>query len=309
MKHLLYLRDLNKNLIDELLESAEYFLSKKNNVSMTEQILQGIDLANIFFEPSTRTRSSFQIAARKLGSNVLNIDEEHSSRTKGETIIDTIKTLEAMGVTYFIIRHKEQGFLETVLEKIGEDSHLINAGESSVSHPTQGLLDLLTIKRHKSNFQDIKVTIVGDIKHSRVARSLVEGLTIMGTGQISLVSPNEFKPDMSHYQNADHTDDLAIGLKQADAVVALRVQKERIQELNNDIDSGHYFEAYGLTDEKIANCNDKVIVMHPGPMNRGIEISNEVADGPHSVINEQVTNGIAMRMALLSLIQSRHSSS
>jgi aspartate carbamoyltransferase catalytic subunit len=178
-----------------------------------------------------------------------------------------------------------------------------------VSHPTQGLLDLLTIKRHKSNFQDIKVTIVGDIKHSRVARSLVEGLTIMGTGQISLVSPNEFKPDMSHYQNADHTDDLAIGLKQADAVVALRVQKERIQELNNDIDSGHYFEAYGLTDEKIANCNDKVIVMHPGPMNRGIEISNEVADGPHSVINEQVTNGIAMRMALLSLIQSRHSSS
>ena len=308
LKHLLYLKDLEKEMICDLLELAEYFLSKKNNASSSEQILQGVDLANIFFEPSTRTRSSFQIAAIKLGSNVLNIDEEHSSRTKGETIIDTIKTLEAMGVSYFVIRHKKKGFLETLKNNIGENSHLINAGESSISHPTQGLLDLLTIQRHTDNFKKIKVAIVGDIKHSRVARSLVEGLSIMNTGQITLIAPDQFKPDMKHYLGVDYTNNLSIGLHKADAVIALRVQKERIKETNVDIESEDYFKAYGLTNEKIAECNKNVIVMHPGPMNRGVEIANEVADGPHSVINEQVTNGIAMRMALLSLMQNRHSS-
>ena len=303
MKHLLYLKELNQSTISKLLAKAETFLSSKNFPPQEDKNLQGITLANLFLEPSTRTRSSFQIAAKRLGADVLNIDDQHSSRVKGESIIDTIRTLEAMGVNYFVIRHKERGILSKIVASLDSDSHVINGGESTDSHPTQGLLDLLTIKKHKKGFDQIKVAIVGDIKHSRVARSLTEGLTIMSNKKLALITPEEFKPNMEFYPNAEHYKDLDQGLVNADVVVALRVQKERIESLTEMISPNDYFEKYGLTEKRLQPCNDDVIVMHPGPVNRGVEISDEVADGANSVIREQVTNGIAIRMALLSMMQ------
>ena len=303
MKHLLYLKELNQSTISKLLAKAETFLSSKNFPPQEDKNLQGITLANLFLEPSTRTRSSFQIAAKRLGADVLNIDDQHSSRVKGESIIDTIRTLEAMGVNYFVIRHKERGILSKIVASLDSDSHVINGGESTNSHPTQGLLDLLTIKKHKKGFDQIKVAIVGDIKHSRVARSLTEGLTIMSNKKLALITPEEFKPNMEFYPNAEHYKDLDQGLVNADVVVALRVQKERIESLTEMISPDDYFEKYGLTEKRLQPCSDDVIVMHPGPVNRGVEISDEVADGENSVIREQVTNGIAIRMALLSMMQ------
>ena len=303
MKHLLYLKELNQEIILQLLDKAESFLSHNNYPTEKEKILQGTILANLFFEPSTRTRSSFQIAATRLGADVINIDEEHSARAKGETVIDTINTLEAMGVSYFVIRHRERNIFEKMIKSTNPGSHIINAGESDESHPTQGLLDLLTIRKHTKNFDRLKVAIIGDIKHSRVARSLSEGLTAMSVKELTLITPDEFKPNMEHYPNASHSNNLDEGLTNADVVVALRVQTERIKSLRAAIGPKDYFENYGLTEERLLSCKDNVIVMHPGPMNRGVEISNAVADGIHSVIKEQVTNGIATRMALLSMMQ------
>ena len=303
MKHLLYLKELNQRTISKLLAKAETFLSSNNFPSPQDKNLQGITLANLFLEPSTRTRSSFQIAAKRLGADVLNIDEQHSSRTKGETIIDTIQTLEAMGVNYFVVRHKERGILSKIVANVDSGSHVINGGESIDSHPTQGLLDLLTIKKHKKGFDQIKVAIVGDIKHSRVARSLAEGLVTMAVKKLTLITPEEFEPDMKFYPNAEYNKNLEQGLVNADVVVALRVQRERIERLTETMSPDHYFEKYGLTTKRLEPCNDDVIVMHPGPVNRGVEISDEVADGTNSVIREQITNGIAIRMALLSMMQ------
>ena len=303
MKHLLYLKELNQSTISKLLAKAETFLSTNNFPPQEDKSLQGTTLANLFLEPSTRTRSSFQIAAKRLGADVLNIDDQHSSRVKGESIIDTIRTLEAMGVNYFVVRHKERGILSKIVASLDGGSHLINGGESAESHPTQGLLDLLTIKKHKKSFDQIKVAIVGDIKHSRVARSLAEGLRIMAGKKLALIAPEEFKPDMEFYPKAEHYKNLDQGLVNADVVVALRVQKERIESLTKTMSSDDYFEKYGLTKKRLQPCNKDVIVMHPGPVNRGVEISDEVADGINSVIREQVTNGIAIRMALLSMMQ------
>ena len=303
MKHLLYLKELNQSTISKLLAKAETFLSTNNFPPQEDKNLQGTTLANLFLEPSTRTRSSFQIAAKRLGADVLNIDDQHSSRVKGESIIDTIRTLEAMGVNYFVVRHKERGILSKIVASLDGGSHLINGGESAESHPTQGLLDLLTIKKHKKSFDQIKVAIVGDIKHSRVARSLAEGLRIMAGKKLALIAPEEFKPNMEFYPKAEHYKNLDQGLVNADVVVALRVQKERIESLTKTMSPDDYFEEYGLTKKRLQHCNEDVIVMHPGPVNRGVEISDEIADGTNSVIREQVTNGIAIRMALLSMMQ------
>ena len=303
MKHLLYLKELNQSTISKLLAKAETFLSTNNFPPQEDKNLQGTTLANLFLEPSTRTRSSFQIAAKRLGADVLNIDDQHSSRVKGESIIDTIRTLEAMGVNYFVVRHKERGILSKIVASLDGGSHLINGGESAESHPTQGLLDLLTIKKHKKSFDQIKVAIVGDIKHSRVARSLAEGLRIMAGKKLALITPEEFKPDMEFYPKAEHYKNLDQGLVNADVVVALRVQKERIENLTKTMSPEDYFGKYGLTKKRLQPCNEDVIVMHPGPVNRGVEISDEIVDGTNSVIREQVTNGIAIRMALLSMMQ------
>ena len=303
MKHLLYLKELTQETISRLLVKAESFLITNNFVDQKDHILQGSTVANLFYEPSTRTRGSFQIAAKKLGADILNFDEKMSSSEKGETVLDTIYTLESMGINYFVIRHSEAGMHSMVAKQVNENSHVINAGEADVSHPTQGLLDLLTIKQHKKNFDQLKVVIIGDIKHSRVARSLAEGLKIMSVKELTLISPEYLKPNLEDYIDANYTSNLDEGLVDADVVMALRIQQERIKNSSEEFVSENYFNNYGLTNQRLASCNDDVIIMHPGPMNRGIEISDNVADGKHSVIREQVTNGISVRMALLSIMQ------
>ena len=301
LKNLLYLKDLHKDEIIQLLDQSDHFL-KSNQPHEFVELLKNQSIASLFFEPSTRTSASFQLAAKRLGAETIMIDEKTSSATKGESVLDTIKNLEAMGVTGFIIRTGDKNLFATLIDNVGSNTSLISAGEASISHPTQGLLDLLTIRQQKSSFDDLKVVIMGDISHSRVARSLTEGLNILNAANITLISPEEFKPNMANFPNTDFEKDPNKGLSDADVVVALRVQKERIESCENDLSLDQYSKIYQLSQDKLELCKPDAIVMHPGPMNRGVEISNEVADGKQSVILKQVENGVAIRMAVLTEI-------
>ena len=301
LKNLLYLNQLSKDEINQILDLSDHYLNS-NEQHEFENLLKNQSIASLFFEPSTRTSASFQVAAKKLGAETILIDENKSSATKGETVLDTIRNLEAMGVRGFIIRTGDINLFGPLIDDVGLDTHLISAGESSVSHPTQGLLDLLTIRQEKGSFEGLKVVIMGDISHSRVARSLTEGLKIMNTGNVTLISPEEFKPDMANFPNTQFEEDPKQGLCDADVIVTLRVQKERIESDESSLSLEEYSNEYQLSQEKLALSKPDAIVMHPGPMNRGIEISNEVADGKQSVILKQVENGVAVRMAVLSEI-------
>ena len=301
LKNLLYLKDLRKDEINQLLDLSDHYLNSKSSHEF-ENLLKNQSIASLFFEPSTRTSASFQVAAKRLGAEAIIIDEKKSSATKGETVLDTIRNLEAMGVRAFIIRTGDKDLFRPLINDVGPDTHIISAGESSISHPTQGLLDLLTIRQAKGAFEDLKVIIMGDISHSRVARSLVEGLDIMNTRNITLISPEEFKPEMSFFPSASYEEDPNKGLSDADVIVTLRVQKERIESSESNLSLEQYSDEYQLSEDKLELCKPDAIVMHPGPINRGIEISDRVADGKQSVILKQVENGVAMRMAVLTQI-------
>lgn len=301
LKNLLYLKDLRKDEINQLLDLSDHYLNSKSSHEF-ENLLKNQSIASLFFEPSTRTSASFQVAAKRLGAETIIIDEKKSSATKGETVLDTIRNLEAMGVRAFIIRTGDKDLFRPLINDVGPDIHIISAGESSISHPTQGLLDLLTIRQAKGAFEDLKVIIMGDISHSRVARSLAEGLHIMNTRNITLISPEEFKPEMSFFPSASYEEDPNKGLSDADVIVTLRVQKERIESSESNLSLEQYSDEYQLSEDKLELCKPDAIVMHPGPINRGIEISDRVADGKQSVILKQVENGVAMRMAVLTQI-------
>ncbi|MDC0225549.1 aspartate carbamoyltransferase catalytic subunit [Gammaproteobacteria bacterium] len=301
MKNLLYLKDLRKDEINQLLDLSDHYLNSKSSHEF-ENLLKNQSIASLFFEPSTRTSASFQVAAKRLGAETIIIDEKKSSATKGETVLDTIRNLEAMGVRAFIIRTGDKDLFRPLINDVGPDTHIISAGESSISHPTQGLLDLLTIRQAKGAFEDLKVIIMGDISHSRVARSLAEGLDIMNTRNITLISPEEFKPEMSFFPSASYEEDPNKGLSDADVIVTLRVQEERIESSESNLSLEQYSDEYQLSEDKLELCKPDAIVMHPGPINRGIEISDQVADGKQSVILKQVENGVAMRMAVLTQI-------
>ena len=301
LKNLLYLKDLRKDEINQLLDLSDHYLNSKSSHEF-ENLLKNQSIASLFFEPSTRTSASFQVAAKRLGAETIIIDEKKSSATKGETVLDTIRNLEAMGVRAFIIRTGDKDLFRPLINDVGPDTHIISAGESSISHPTQGLLDLLTIRQAKGAFEDLKVIIMGDISHSRVARSLAEGLDIMNTRNITLISPEEFKPEMSFFPSASYEEDPNKGLSDADVIVTLRVQKERIESSEGNLSLEQYSDEYQLSEDKLELCKPDAIVMHPGPINRGIEISDRVADGKQSVILKQVENGVAMRMAVLTQI-------
>jgi aspartate carbamoyltransferase catalytic subunit len=301
LKNLLYLKDLRKDEINQLLDLSDHYLNSKSSHEF-ENLLKNQSIASLFFEPSTRTSASFQVAAKRLGAETIIIDEKKSSATKGEIVLDTIRNLEAMGVRAFIIRTGDKDLFRPLINDVGPDTHIISAGESSISHPTQGLLDLLTIRQEKGAFEDLKVIIMGDISHSRVARSLAEGLDIMNTRNITLISPEEFKPEMSFFPSASYEEDPNKGLSDADVIVTLRVQKERIESSENNLSLEQYSDEYQLCEDKLELCKPDAIVMHPGPINRGIEISDRVADGKQSVILKQVENGVAMRMAVLTQI-------
>ena len=297
LKHLLTLEGVARQTLTSLLDRADSFRVIPGETPRRHSWLSGRTVANLFFEPSTRTRASFELAARRLGADVLNLDIGASSAVKGESLEDTLYTLEAMNVDVFVVRHKDEGVQALMARHAAPHVHLLNAGEAHLSHPTQGLLDVFTIRRHKKDFSDLAVAIVGDIKHSRVARSAVRALVTLGTRDIRLAGPKSLLPKKGELKGELFTDaDKAVA--GADVVMMLRIQKERMQKAAVPT-AAAYFKRYGLDARRLRLAKPGAIVMHPGPMNRGIEIAPEVADGPQSVIREQVTNGVAVRMAVL----------
>lgn len=299
LRHLLTLKGLDRTLLVQLLDDAQRFVSPIGNAVARSQSLAGRTVANLFFEPSTRTRASFDLAGKRLGADVLNLDVNTSSRKKGESILDMIYTLQAMQVDIMVVRDASASVPAYIARHVNDYVSILNAGEAEVSHPTQGLLDLLTIRQHKHRFEDLTVTIVGDIAHSRVARSAAHGLHTLGVGELRLVSPPPLAPDPGEMPYARLLNSLDEGLRNADVVIALRIQRERIGSLDGIPGIGEYFANYGISQERMRIAAPDAIVMHPGPMNRGIEIESALADSAASVITQQVANGVAVRMAVL----------
>jgi len=299
LRHLLTLKGIEKELLVELLDDAERFVTPPGDSPARSQALAGRTIANLFFEPSTRTRASFDLAGKRLGADVLNLDVNTSSRKKGESILDTIYTLEAMQVDVMVVRDASAGVPAYIARHVSDHVSVLNAGEADVSHPTQGLLDLLTIRQRKGRIENLTVAIVGDIMHSRVARSAAQGLHTLGVGELRLISPAALAPDPSEMPFASIIDNLDDGLRGADVVMALRIQRERIGNLDGIPGIDEYFANFGISARRMQNAAPDAIVMHPGPMNRGIEIESALADSPASAITQQVSNGVAVRMAVL----------
>ncbi len=296
---LLSIADLTPNSIIHILETARRFLGPDGHIPKSS-LLSGKMVANVFFEPSTRTRTTFEIAAKKLSADVLNFNAQISSISKGESLLDTMSNLQAMHVDLFIIRHNENDAPELIAKHLPPNTPIINAGDGTHAHPTQALLDVFTIQQHKPDFTKLKIAIVGDILHSRVARSQIDAFRALGVKEIRVVGPKALLPESIHEMGVKVYHNLAEGIRDVDVVSLLRLQRERMQEalLPNEKD---YFKEFGLTKEKLKAAKPDAIVMHPGPINRGIEIASDVADGSQSVILEQVSNGIAVRMAVITL--------
>ena len=301
LRHLITLDGLSRDTLSNLLERAESYRRVPGQPAYEGRELAGMTLANLFFEPSTRTRASFDLASRRMGAHVLNFEMGSSSRVKGETMLDTIYTLEAMNTDLFVIRDNEPGMPEFLIDHVAPHVSVISAGEAHLSHPTQGLLDVLTIRTHKRRFAGLKVAIVGDIRHSRVARSTGTALATLGCSDIRLVAPEALLPAEDEFRGAQRFTRIEDGIAHADVIVMLRIQKERMAQAAS-LDDAAYFRDFGLTAARVKLASPSVLVMHPGPMNRGVEIASEVADGPRSVIREQVNSGVAVRMAVLATI-------
>ncbi len=299
LRHLLTLKGVEKKLLVELLDDAERFVTPPGSTPARSQALAGRTIANLFFEPSTRTRASFDLAGKRLGADVLNLDVNTSSRKKGESILDMIYTLQAMQVDIMVVRDASAGVPAYIARHVNDKVSVLNAGEADASHPTQGLLDLLTIRQRKGGFENLTVAIVGDIMHSRVARSAAQGLHTLGVGELRLISPAALAPDPSEMPYALILDNLDDGLRDADVIMALRIQRERIGNLDGIPGIDEYFANYGISAQRLRIAAPDAIVMHPGPMNRGIEIESALADSPASAITQQVSNGVAVRMAVL----------
>jgi len=299
LRHLLTLDGLPAATIAGLLDAAEGLKPKVLGGTALRASLAGRTVCTLFFEPSTRTRSSFQLAATRLGADVLNFDMATSSSKKGETALDTMRNLEAMGVDCFVVRHAENGAVAALAEGARPGTRFVNAGDGRSNHPTQGLLDMLTLRQRKgADFSRLKVLIAGDVKHSRVARSDLHALRALGAGEVRVCGPATLLPDDRTLAGCVVGDDFDAALDGVDAVIMLRLQRERMEEgLVPSLEQ--YFRDYGLTPKRLRRARPDAIVMHPGPMNRGVEISDAVADGPQSVILDQVANGVAVRAAVM----------
>lgn len=299
LRHLLTLEGLPRATLLHLLDRAGQIRDAAVGRVGKRNVLAGTAVCTLFFEPSTRTRSSFTLAAQRLGADVLNFDASTSSTRKGETARDTMRNLEAMGVRGFIVRHHEDGAVEALADAAGEGTALINAGDGRSAHPTQGLLDMLTLRQAKgSDFSKLSVLIVGDVKHSRVARSDLHALRTLGVGRIRVCGPASLLPDDGTLAGCEVGHDLDAMLEGTDALMMLRLQRERMEEgLVESLE--HYHEHYGLDAVRLKRAAADAIVMHPGPINRGVEVTDEVADGPQSWVLRQVANGVAVRMAVL----------
>ena len=298
LRHLITLDGLGRSLLEEILDRADRYFAAPGGPPPAGDVLRGYTVANLFTEPSTRTRASFELAALRLGAHVVNLDIALSSRAKGESALDTIWTLQELRVDAFVIRDAEPGLHELVARQVAPHVSVISGGEAHLSHPTQGLLDALTIRQYKGRFDELVVTIAGDIRRSRVARSAYRVLTTLGVPEIRLVAPRDMMPDALEFEGARRVSSLDEGVAGADVVMMLRIQHERTRGVA-EIDLAAYHRDYGLTPARLELARPGAIIMHPGPMNRGIEISSEVADGPRSAIRRQVANGLFVRMAVL----------
>ena len=299
LRHLLTLEGLPRTTMLQLLDRAGQIRDAAVGRVGKRTVLAGTAVCTLFFEPSTRTRSSFQLAAQRLGADVLNFDASTSSTRKGETARDTLKNLEAMGVRGFVVRHPDDGAVQALADAAGEGTALVNAGDGRSAHPTQGLLDMLTLRQAKgSDFSKLKVLIVGDVKHSRVARSDLHALRALRAGEVRVCGPAALLPDAETTAGCMVGDDFDAMLEGVDAVMMLRLQRERMEEgLVPSLED--YHARYGLTAQRLRRAAADAAVLHPGPINRGVEITDEVADGPQSWVLRQVANGVAVRMAVL----------
>jgi len=300
LKHFLTTEGLSRELLTEILDTADSFISSQERSVKTVPLLRGKTVVNLFFENSTRTRSTFELAAKRLSANVLNLDIARSATSKGETLMDTLWNLESMYSDMFVVRHADSGAAHFIAQHVTPNVAVINAGDGRHAHPTQAMLDMLTIRREKGSFEGLKVAIVGDILHSRVARSQIYALNTLGAEEVRVVGPNTLLPRDIESLGAKAFHDMKQGLNDVDVVIMLRLQKERMQNALLPSEA-EFYKLYGLNQDKLSYAKPDAIVMHPGPINRGVEIDSAVADGPQSVILKQVSNGIPMRMAIMAM--------
>jgi len=301
LRHLITLEGLSKDELTALLDLAQFYVRAPGDLPARDQSLAGHTVANLFFEPSTRTRVSFELAAQRLGAEVVNLDMQSSSRVKGETVLDTIYTLQAMHADILIMRDAEPGLPAYVAKYVAPNVCILNAGEAHLSHPTQGLLDALTVRQSKLDFANLRILIAGDISHSRVARSAWQAFTTLGVKELRIAAPDDLMPKKGEFANATRFSDIDRAIDDVDVVMALRIQRERFTTARIP-DEATYHRTFGITTERLRKAKADAIVMHPGPMNRDVEIASDVADGPQSAIQRQVTNGVAVRMAVLATI-------
>ncbi len=300
LRHFVSIEGLSRTHLIQILDKAETFLGQDGQILNSPQ-LEGRTVMNLFFEPSTRTRTTFEVAAKRLSANVLNIDMQQSSTKKGETLRDTLWNLEAMAADIFVIRHSSSGAAHFIASQVCPQVAIINGGDGRYAHPTQAMLDMLTIRRHaKKPFAELTVAIIGDIKHSRVARSDIQALQTLGVGEIRVIGPRTLLPKGIEDFGVRVFEDMDKGVEGCDILIALRIQNERIGSALL-ASSEEFYKLYGLTEARVAKAQPNALVMHPGPMNRGVEIASTVADGPQSLILKQVNYGIGVRMAVLAL--------
>lgn len=303
LRHFLSLDGLPREMLTEILDTADSFLEVGARAVKKVPLMRGMTVCNVFFENSTRTRTTFELAAKRLSADVITLNVSTSSTSKGETLTDTLRTLEAMAADMFVVRHADSGAAHFIAEYVSPNVAIINGGDGRHSHPTQGMLDMLTIRRHKGDFTKLKVAIVGDILHSRVARSNMLALKTLGCPDIRVIAPKTLLPVGLEQYGVNVYTDINQGLKDVDVIIMLRLQRERMQGglLPSE---GEFYRLYGLSEQRLALAHPEAIIMHPGPINRGVEIDSLVADCPRSMILNQVTYGIAIRMAVLSMTMS-----
>lgn len=308
LRHFLTIEGLPRALLVEILDTAETFTSVGNQAVKKVPLLRGKTVVNLFFENSTRTRTTFEVAAKRLSADVINLNISTSATSKGESLLDTLANLESMQCDMFVVRHAESGTAHFIARHVQPHISVLNAGDGRHAHPTQAMLDVFTIRRHFKDFAPLKVAIVGDILHSRVARSEIHALTTLGVNEVRVVGPKTLIPSDIATLGVHVYHDLRKGLDDVDVIMMLRLQQERMD--GAFIPSPkEYLRTYGLTETTLSYAKPTAIVMHPGPINRGVEIESSVADGPRSVILEQVTNGIAVRMAIMSMAMGGYSAS
>ncbi len=304
LKHFLTIDGLNRELLTEILDTAESFAGVAERTVKKVPLLRGKIITNLFFETSTRTRTTFELAAKRLSADVLSLNISASSTSKGETLLDTLRNLEAMHCDMFVVRHADSGAAHFIAQHAAPHISVVNAGDGRHAHPTQAMLDMFTIRRHKGDFSPLKVAIVGDIQHSRVARSQILALNTLGVKEVRIIGPATLMPGHAAAMGVKVFHNLEEGISDVDVVIMLRLQRERMS--GALLPSEHeYYQLYGLTDERLEAAKPDAIVMHPGPINRGVEMDSQVADGPRSVILQQVSYGIAVRMAVMAMAMQR----